>query len=485
MLDDRDYELRRGWKKICESKETHEEKLEEKRYEDEEGFNSAAICHASLGSEPENSAKFDRCQKGVRRSYKQSPEERNKFRRTRRKAHKKAKQAVKKKEQVDEDVVQEDLLPGGLADDMGLKEIADKHGVDLEKIQDEFAMGVKVEFEHTDDEEKAAEIAKDHLLELPDYYTRLDKMENSAEMNEDSSPAVDPEIESIAQRYIDAYEADDEMSPEESIEDLQVDMEKDKSNVARFKTKLTPKIENWNIAWKNSNRSGKGGQAATSSVGSQHMPFNDFEEAYDIFMMDNDEKDNILIDIISNIGNIKNINVRAKERRAKGLREGQRRRVSPDAQYTPAGNPLSNTDPVHTSKGLTGSPFQRDDILRAAVFGHSEEEAEVSFNKLTNAMEKNRTIDWKHILNIGRNMNGPAGKFMQFLFFDYPPEDPMSRQFMEIVQLRKEAERAMKMLTARKKAIEHFEKESKMKEEVNPLMEGFRNWANFKRQRYS
>ena len=32
--------------------------------------------------------------------------------------------------------------------------------------------------EHTGDRNKSMEIAIDHLFELPDYYTRLDKMES-------------------------------------------------------------------------------------------------------------------------------------------------------------------------------------------------------------------------------------------------------------------------------------------------------------------
>jgi hypothetical protein len=41
----------------------------------------------------------------------------------------------------------------------------------------EMAMGVEVEKEHTDCPMIAKEIAKDHLNEIPDYYTRLKKME--------------------------------------------------------------------------------------------------------------------------------------------------------------------------------------------------------------------------------------------------------------------------------------------------------------------
>ena len=41
----------------------------------------------------------------------------------------------------------------------------------------ELAMGIEIEMEHTDDAEIAKAIAKDHLKELSDYYTRLKKME--------------------------------------------------------------------------------------------------------------------------------------------------------------------------------------------------------------------------------------------------------------------------------------------------------------------
>jgi len=41
-------------------------------------------------------------------------------------------------------------------------------------------MGIEIEKEHTDDPALAKEIAKDHLAEIPDYYTRLKKMESEA-----------------------------------------------------------------------------------------------------------------------------------------------------------------------------------------------------------------------------------------------------------------------------------------------------------------
>lgn len=55
--------------------------------------------------------------------------------------------------------------------------IAKKHGVSLKKIKSELKLGIQVELEHTTDENIAREIALDHLLEMPDYYTKLHKME--------------------------------------------------------------------------------------------------------------------------------------------------------------------------------------------------------------------------------------------------------------------------------------------------------------------
>ena len=45
-------------------------------------------------------------------------------------------------------------------------------------------MGIKVEMEHTTNKILAKRIALDHLAEIPDYYTRLDKMEKEGKENE-------------------------------------------------------------------------------------------------------------------------------------------------------------------------------------------------------------------------------------------------------------------------------------------------------------
>jgi hypothetical protein len=48
----------------------------------------------------------------------------------------------------------------------------------------ELEIGRKVELEHTNNKWIAELIAKDHLMEFPDYYTRLTKMEKEAESEE-------------------------------------------------------------------------------------------------------------------------------------------------------------------------------------------------------------------------------------------------------------------------------------------------------------
>ena len=56
-------------------------------------------------------------------------------------------------------------------------EISNKHGVSLQSIENQLAMGIKVELEHTTDREAAREIALDHLNEMPNYYSKLLDME--------------------------------------------------------------------------------------------------------------------------------------------------------------------------------------------------------------------------------------------------------------------------------------------------------------------
>lgn len=64
-----------------------------------------------------------------------------------------------------------DKLKGGLADKRKPEDFDQK----------ELKIGIKIEMEHTHDAKIAKEIAMDHLSEIPDYYSRLVKMEKKAE----------------------------------------------------------------------------------------------------------------------------------------------------------------------------------------------------------------------------------------------------------------------------------------------------------------
>jgi hypothetical protein len=64
-----------------------------------------------------------------------------------------------------------ETLKGGKADGKSITQY------DLKQI----LLGIKVELEHTSNKMLALEIVTDHLEEIPDYYTHLEKMEKEAE----------------------------------------------------------------------------------------------------------------------------------------------------------------------------------------------------------------------------------------------------------------------------------------------------------------
>jgi hypothetical protein len=71
-------------------------------------------------------------------------------------------------------------MKGQLKPFKSVEEIAKKHRLDVSFIQRQLDMGEPIEHEHTKDHELAMDIALQHLDEIPDYYTRLKKMEASA-----------------------------------------------------------------------------------------------------------------------------------------------------------------------------------------------------------------------------------------------------------------------------------------------------------------
>ncbi len=62
-----------------------------------------------------------------------------------------------------------------------IDQLAKRHGVDRSHIIHQVKMGIEAELEHTSKKDVALEIALDHVLENPDYYTNLKFIENFAD----------------------------------------------------------------------------------------------------------------------------------------------------------------------------------------------------------------------------------------------------------------------------------------------------------------
>jgi hypothetical protein len=74
-----------------------------------------------------------------------------------------------------------------------VEQIAKKHRLDVSFIQKQLDMGEPIEHEHTKDHDLARNIALQHLDEIPDYYTRLKKMEADAKKNHKKSKDIKEE----------------------------------------------------------------------------------------------------------------------------------------------------------------------------------------------------------------------------------------------------------------------------------------------------
>lgn len=89
------------------------------------------------------------------------------------------------------------------------RSLGDQVGVNWRKVDlKQFRMGIQVEKEHCKtvhkDMQTVARIARDHLLEIPDYYTRLLKMEHEAEHSSREGP--EPELASAAVTILELYD---------------------------------------------------------------------------------------------------------------------------------------------------------------------------------------------------------------------------------------------------------------------------------------
>jgi hypothetical protein len=88
------------------------------------------------------------------------------------------------------DVVSEDELEGGDADEMTIEKLAKKHKTKVENIINQLMKGIAVEREHTNEVNLAMEIAMDHVAEDPKYYDKLEKIESHKEESKEATGAA-------------------------------------------------------------------------------------------------------------------------------------------------------------------------------------------------------------------------------------------------------------------------------------------------------
>ena len=143
-----------------------------------------------------------------------------------------AKNILDSREHLGEDIFDEEKLLDKPT--LSLKDLAKKHDRSLADMGSQLAKGIKVEKEHTSDMLVAKEIALDHLSELPDYYDRLQKMEEADNPSAPAAaspaqqavtpPSAGSTINALAQPADTATDVDDQevQQGRKEVDDLQI-----------------------------------------------------------------------------------------------------------------------------------------------------------------------------------------------------------------------------------------------------------------------
>lgn len=141
-----------------------------------------------------------------------------------------------------------DFVEGGLGDDAEVSE--------FEPAQ--IIKGMEVEMEHTSDPKVALEIAMDHLVELPDYYTRLEKMEKRGEedLEQGEFEKLDGDETNPEEFAVDREEMEDEFS--NYFDDLEKANDELKNNMLGFDIETPNTSEDYDYAAAERNYADKG-----------------------------------------------------------------------------------------------------------------------------------------------------------------------------------------------------------------------------------
>jgi hypothetical protein len=126
-----------------------------------------------------------------------------------------------------EEMNESNELKGGNADNKSLVQIAKKHDAKnyyhiddmVKSLKKQVEMGLPIEMDHTDSEEKAREIVYDHLWEDPKYYSKLKKADIDETDSGSSGSFEGPAFGSMVKRKINTIHNADLNEHEEEVEE--------------------------------------------------------------------------------------------------------------------------------------------------------------------------------------------------------------------------------------------------------------------------
>jgi hypothetical protein len=129
--------------------------------------------------------------------------------------------------EIGEDINESELLKGGKGDNKSLIQIAKKHNAKnyyhiddmVKSLKKQVEMGLPIEMDHTDSEDKAKEIVYDHLWEDPKYYTKLKKADVDETDSGSSGSFEGPAFASMVKRKITSIPNANLSEQEEEVEE--------------------------------------------------------------------------------------------------------------------------------------------------------------------------------------------------------------------------------------------------------------------------
>ena len=148
-----------------------------------------------------------------------------------------------------------------------VEDIAKKHGVSVDEIENQLKIGMSIEAEHGKNKSSQREIAMDHLNEKPDYYKKLKKyVEETEKVNEMLKPkmsALDKFRQASAERSKKHDNIEKEMQARHAAgkEDMKGSIDRLEKSLNREETELqegqNKQVEGGDPCWKNYQMVGK------------------------------------------------------------------------------------------------------------------------------------------------------------------------------------------------------------------------------------